>query len=87
MKSENKTPTNTLKTFIKDACKITKNDIAEARKTGDKFATDFVKPLKTDTILDTIVEKSASLMGQMTAGGVTLLMCPMKILAKELEVK
>lgn len=87
MKSENKNSTNTLVTFIKNACKNTKNDITEARKTGDKFAKDFVKPLKTNTAFDTLAEKSASLTGQMIAGGVTLLMCPMKIVAKELEVK
>jgi len=87
MQSQNKNLTILVKDFIKTACNDTKENIVEARKSGDKFAKDFVAPLKTNTALDTVVEKSASLMGQMTAGGVTLLMCPMKIVAKELEVK
>ena len=87
MKSENNNLANSFTTFIKDACQQTKDDIIEARKNGDIFAKDFVKPLKTNTGFDTLVEKSASLMAQMTAGGVTLLMCPMKIAAKELETK
>ena len=76
----------TLKTFIVDACADTKKEINNARKSGDKYAQDFVKPFKTNTGFDTLVEKSASLMGQMTAGGVTLLMCPMKVASKELTL-
>jgi len=87
MNSTNNKLTNSLSTFIKDACQQTKDDIIEARKSGDVFAKDFVAPLKTNTGFDALVEKSASLMAQMTAGGVTLLMCPMKIAAKELEAK
>jgi len=83
MKETNTKVTN----FIKNACKNTIDDITEARKNGDRFAKEFVAPLKTNTAFDTLVEKSASLMGQMTAGGVTLLMCPMKIAANELEAK
>ena len=87
MKSENKTSTNILTTFIKNACKTTKEDVVQARKSADVFAKDFVKPLKTNTSFDVLVEKSASLMAQMTAGGVALLMCPMKIVANEIEAK
>ena len=87
MNSKNNNLANSLTTFIKDACKDTKDDIIEARKSGDMFAKDFVKPLKTNTGFDILVEKGASLMAQMTAGGVTLLMCPMKITAKKLEIK
>jgi len=87
MQADNKKLTNSVTTFIKNACQNTKDDIIEARKSADIFAKDFVAPLKTNTAFDTLVEKGASLMGQMTAGVVTLLMCPMKIVAKELEVK
>jgi len=77
----------TLGTFIKDACASTKEDIIEARKSGDKFAKEFVAPIKIVEPLDKMIEKGASVMGQMTAGGVTLLMCPMKIVSAELSVK
>ena len=87
MKLLNNNATHSITTFIKNACQNTRDDIIEARKNGDKFAKEAVKPLKTNTAFDTLIEKSASLMGQITAGGVTLLMCPMKIIAKELEEK
>ncbi len=57
MKSENNNLANSFATFIKDACQQTKDDIIEARKNGDIFAKDFVKPLKTNTGFDTLVEK------------------------------
>ena len=87
MKSENNKISNTLTTFVKDACTQTKTDIVEARKSGDVFAKDIVKHIQTNTKIDTVVEKGVSPMAQMTAGGVTLLMCPMKIISKELESK
>ena len=79
--------TRTLGTFIKDACATTKEDIVEARKSGDKFAKEFVAPIKTVDAFDNMIEKGASLMGQMSAGGVALLMCPIKIVSAELSVK
>jgi len=76
-----------LRTFIKEACETTKQDINSARESGDKFATDLVAPIKTIAVFDNLLHKSASVMGQMAAGGVTLLMCPMNVIYKELELK
>jgi len=75
----------TLGTIIKEACQTTKDDINEARRSGKKFAQEFVEPFHTHKSFDKLVANSASLMGQMTAGGVTLLMCPIKVVSKELS--
>ena len=73
-------------TFAKESCTTAKEDINEARKNGAQTAKDLVAPIKTFEVMDTMIENSASLMGQMVAGGVTLLMCPMKIVSKELAL-
>jgi len=87
MKLNNNNLTESISTFMKDAFTSTKDNISQARKNGDIFAKDFIKPIKTNTFFDIFIEKGASLMGQMTAGGVTLLMSPMNILAKKLDDK
>ena len=76
----------TIGTFIKEACETTKDDINEARENGKKYAQDFVEPFHTNKSFDKLVASSASLMGQMTAGGVALLMCPVKIVSQELKL-
>lgn len=78
------TKENSFVTFAKDACQTTKDDITQARKNGDQFAKDLVEPLHLNKNVENVLQGSASLMSQMVAGGVTLLMCPMKILSKEL---
>lgn len=76
-------PVSTLQTFAIDTCTSTRDDIKAARESGDKYATELVSSFKTTETVDTIVSNSASMMGQMVAGGMTLLMCPMKVLSKE----
>ena len=82
--NENK---RTFMDIVEDACNTTKEDVNEARKKGDKFATEFVANLKTTEPLDKALANGASLMGQMFAGGMTLLMCPVKVASKELAAK
>jgi len=74
-------------TFFIDSCIEVKNDVNTARVDGDKYAQDLVSSFKTNDKVDSLVAKSAGIMGQMVAGGVTLLMCPMRIVAKELSDK
>jgi light-regulated signal transduction histidine kinase (bacteriophytochrome) len=77
----------TISTFIKEACQTAIDDVNEARQNGKKVAQDLVEPLHTHKSFDKLISSSASLMGQMTAGGVALLICPIKIVSKELKKK
>lgn len=77
-------PISSFKKFATDTCTNTKEDVIAARESGDKYAKELVSSFKTTEAVDTVVSNSASIMGQMVAGGVTLLMCPMTVLSREL---
>jgi hypothetical protein len=76
-----------MKTIIKEACQTAKEEINSGRENGDRIAKDFVAPIKTLKSFDKLIVKSASLMGQMTGSGVAILMCPIKVISKELKQK
>jgi preprotein translocase subunit SecD len=70
---------------IKENCQAAFDDVKEARVSGSKNAQDLVANFKFNDKADETVAKVAGYMGEMIGTGFSMLICPVKIMERNIN--
>jgi len=70
--------------LVVDSCNMLQDDVKSAREEGSKFAKDLTANIKINDKVDSLISDASGIMGEMVAGGMTAIFCPMKVVSKEM---
>lgn len=71
--------------LIKENCQAAFDDVKSARETGTKNAKDLAAKFQFNDSADKVVSNAAGYMGELMGAGFSLLVCPVKMMERNLK--
>ena len=71
--------------LIKESCQDTLDDVKSARESGSKNAKELVEKIQFNEKADKVVSEAAGYMGELMGAGFSILICPVKIMERNIK--